>query len=363
MEKIPVVILGMGRIGGYITHLLHQSGRYDVLGVDVNKEALTPYENQFPTQLLEQQNYSQVLTGRRAVISASGYSDNPAIAKYALQEGSSYFDLTEDVRCTKEIKAIASSARKPQVFVPQCGLAPGFVGIVANSLADEFEQLDTLKLRVGALPEFPANQMMYNLTWSTEGLVNEYANPCEAIKHYELTKIEPLEGLETFSISGVEYEAFNTSGGLGSLCQELAGKVRELTYKTVRYPGHCRLMKFLFHDLRLGESGTRRDMLLEILNSSIAVTKQDFVLVSVVATGFKNNILEQHTKTFLIKHDPDNSAIQIATASGLCTVLDLVMTGQITGRGFLGQEAIPLDLFLANEFAEPYRNAELGQTP
>lgn len=360
MSKIPITIIGMGRIGGYIATLLHESQRYDVLGVDIKEESLHPYQDCFPVQVLVNGDYGKILKGRKAVISASGFSDNPTIAKYALQEGCSYFDLTEDVSCTQEIKRIASKAAESQVFVPQCGLAPGFVGIVANSLAEDFEQLDTLKLRVGALPEFPANQMMYNLTWSTEGLVNEYANPCEAIKHYDLTKIEPLEGRETFSVSGVEYEAFNTSGGLGSLCQQLKGKVRELTYKTVRYPGHCQLMRFLFHDLRLGESGNRRNMLLEILNSAVAVTKQDFVLVSVVATGWRNDTLEQKTKTFLIKHDLTNSAIQISTASGLCTVLDLVMTNKITGSGFLGQESIRLDAFLKNEFARPYLDAELS---
>ena len=359
MNKIPVTIIGMGRIGGYIATLLHRSKRYDVLGVDINEEALSSYHDQFETQRLDDSDYGKVLNGRKAVISASGFSDNPTIAKYALQEGCSYFDLTEDVSCTQEIKRIASKAEPNQVFVPQCGLAPGFVGIVANSFLTEFESLDTLKLRVGALPEFPANQMMYNLTWSTEGLVNEYANPCEAIKHYDLTKIEPLEGRETFSISGVEYEAFNTSGGLGSLCQQLQGKVRDLTYKTVRYPGHCHLMRFLFRDLRLGEAGDRRNMLLEILNSSVAVTKQDFVLVSVVATGWNAGVLEQKTRTFLIPHHSQSSAIQISTASGLCAVLDLVMTDQISGRGFLGQEAIPLETFLKNEFAKPYRSAEL----
>ena len=360
MEKFSVVIMGMGRIGGYIARLLQSSGRYDVTGVDISAEALAPFSELCHTQQLHDTDYSSVFSGQRAVISASGFMDNPNIAKHALQSNCSYFDLTEDVSCTQEIKRIASQAKEGQVFVPQCGLAPGFVGIVANSLAERFDQLDTLKMRVGALPEFPANQMMYNLTWSTEGLVNEYANPCEAIKHYELTKIEPLEGLETFSVSGVEYEAFNTSGGLGSLCQQLQGKVRELTYKTVRYPGHCHLMRFLFNDLRLGESGKRRDMLLDILNTSVAVTQQDFVLVSVVATGWINQSLQQITKTFLINHDSSDSAIQIATASGLCSVLDLVMAGDIKGTGFLGQESIPLETFLNNRFAQPYLNAELS---
>lgn len=358
--KPKVVLIGLGRIGAYIARMLHDSGKYRVLGADINAELCALSSWPFETQAIQPGHYDEVLAGAQAVVSASGFSENPNIAKAALKAGCSYFDLTEDVACTQAIKAISAQAESGQVFVPQCGLAPGFVGIVGNSLGKEFDELDTLKLRVGALPEFPANQMMYNLTWSTEGLVNEYANPCDAIKQFERTKIEPLEGRETFSISGVEYEAFNTSGGLGSLCDDLNGKVRDLTYKTIRYPGHCQLMRFLFRDLRLGEVGPRRDMLMNILDSSVAVTKQDMVLVSVVATGKVDNVLEQKTRSFLVRHTPEASAIQITTASGLCTVLDLVLSGQLQGTGFIGQEQIPLDTFLSSEFAQPYRQAQLS---
>ncbi|WP_217468766.1 saccharopine dehydrogenase family protein, partial [Staphylococcus aureus] len=73
-----------------------------------------------------------------------------------------------------------------------------------------------------------------NLTWSVDGLINEYCHPCEAIRDGELRSVEPLEGLEHFSLDGVEYEAFNTSGGLGTLCETLKGRVRTLDYKSVR---------------------------------------------------------------------------------------------------------------------------------
>src|SRR5262249_26246419 len=151
-------------------------------------------------------------------------------------------------------------AHDEQIFMPQCGLAPGFVSIVAQHLVDSFESLDTVYMRVGALPQFPSNALMYNLTWSTDGLINEYCNLCEAIHHRRRIEVLPLEGVEHFSLDGVRYEAFNTSGGLGTLCDSLEDRVRELNYKTIRYQGHRDLMTFLVNDLRLSE---RRHLLKE----------------------------------------------------------------------------------------------------
>lgn len=366
--QLKILVMGLGRIGLAIAKTLHNSRRYQVSGADVNPVALDGLQNEctgIQTFLIGGGEYAGILQGQHAVISALSFTENPKVAQAALETGCSYFDLTEDVACTQMIKKIALSAQKGQVFMPQCGLAPGFVGILGHSFMHDFEVLDSLKLRVGALPEFPANQMMYNLTWSTEGLVNEYANPCEAIKNGEITLIEPLEGREHFSISGVEYEAFNTSGGLSNLCHSLKGKVRELSYKTIRYPGHCELMRFLFRDLRLGDVGERRDMLLKILDTSVAVTQQDLVLISVVATGYKSAVYRQISRTFLVKHNKQHSAIQLATASGVCTAMDIVLKkifnkNQNTEMtGFIEQESITIDEFLANKFASTYAMSEL----
>jgi len=363
-HKLNIMVMGLGRIGLAIAKTLQLSGRYNVSGADVNPDALNALQSEcdgIKTYLINGGEYAGILKGQHGVVSALSFTENPKVAQAALETGCSYFDLTEDVACTQTIKKIALSAREGQVFMPQCGLAPGFVGILGHSFMANFERLESLKLRVGALPEFPANQMMYNLTWSTEGLVNEYANPCEAIKNGEITLIEPLEGRELFSVSGVEYEAFNTSGGLSNLCHSLKGKVNELTYKTIRYPGHCGLMRFLFRDLRLGDVGERRDMLLKILDSSVAVTQQDLVLISVVATGYKDRLYRQTSRTFLIKHTKQHSAIQLATASGVCSALDIVLSknSNTALTGFIEQESITIDDFLENEFATTYAKAEL----
>src|SRR6202000_494118 len=118
-----------------------------------------------------------------------------------------------------------------------------FISIVAYDLAAKFERLDSVRMRVRALPLYPSNALNYNLTWSTDGVINEYDEPCEAIVDGELRESAPLEELEEFSLDGIRYEAFNTSGGLGTLCETLNGQVRTLNYRTVRYPGHRNIMK------------------------------------------------------------------------------------------------------------------------
>ncbi|MCP4322793.1 MAG: hypothetical protein GY951_14065 [Psychromonas sp.] len=356
-----VLVLGLGRIGSQIACLLNSNKCYQVVGADIDKLSVEKYASQFNTKLLIDEDYSSLLTDVDVVFSALSFNENPKVALAALDAGASYFDLTEDVRCTEVIKQLASRAKKGQLFMPQCGLAPGFISILAYSFRHQFEKLDSLKLRVGALPQFPSNQMMYNLTWSTAGLVNEYANPCEAVIDYKRTFIEPLEGRELLTISGVKYEAFNTSGGVANLCVSLEGKLRELSYKTIRYPGHCQLMRFLFRDLRLGEEGKRRNMLMEILDSSVATTEQDLVLISVVATGYNSDKLQQVSRTFLLPHSNKQSAIQIATANAAVATLDCVLFDKTEHTGFVEQEVLDIDTFLKNEFAKPYRDAELGR--
>ncbi len=124
--------------------------------------------------------------------------------------------------------------------MPQCGLAPGFIGIVAHHLSKRFDVLHEIKMRVGALPAFPTNALKYNLTWSVDGLINEYCHPCDAIRDGERIEMLALEGMEHFSLDGVEYEAFNTSGGLGTLCDTLAGRVRSAGLQIGPLPGPSR---------------------------------------------------------------------------------------------------------------------------
>jgi saccharopine dehydrogenase-like NADP-dependent oxidoreductase len=242
--------------------------------------------------------------------------------------------------------------------MPQCGLAPGFIGIVAHHLARSFDSLQDVKMRVGALPAFPTNALKYNLTWSVDGLINEYCHPCEAISDGQLINALPLEGLEHFSLDGTEYEAFNTSGGLGTLCETLQGKVRNLDYKTVRYPGHRNLMQFLLGDLQLKGD---QELLKGVMRRSMPATMQDVVLVFVTVSGMKNGSLLQEVFARKIFADRNErhplSAIQITTAAGICAAVDLFREGKLPQRGFIRQEQVELPAFLANRFGSAYQQS------
>jgi saccharopine dehydrogenase-like NADP-dependent oxidoreductase len=357
-----ILLLGAGKIGRMISRFLMDSGDYDVLVGDISEAALERVAKLtgVATRQIDAANpadLSSAMQGRQTVISALSFHFNPTVARAALDAGLSYFDLTEDVVTSDAVASIAEQSTAGQIFMPQCGLAPGFISIVANDLLRWFERVETVRMRVGALPQFPTGQLKYNLTWSTDGLINEYCNPCEAIHNGKRIDLLPLEGLEHFSLDGVHYEAFNTSGGLGTLCDSLAGKVRELNYKTVRYLGHRDQMKLLVDELALCN---HREQLKDILERAVPVTFQDVVVTFCTVTGWRKGLLVQKSDARKIYHQQIGeelwSAIQITTAAGICAALDLHVAGRLPPRGLVRQEDVRLEEFLANRFGQYYES-------
>ena len=357
-----VLILGAGKIGRTIACLLAAEEEYEVTVADHDDASLRHLcqrGQRVRTLRLDATDAAALASacaGHDSIVSALSYAKNPLVAETALKLGQSYFDLTEDRETTRRVREIAGSAKSGQVFVPQCGLAPGFISIAAYELTRGFDRIDSVYMRVGALPRFPSNFLKYNLTWSTDGLINEYCNPCEAIHEGTLREVMPLEGLEHFALDGVRYEAFNTSGGLGSLCDTLAGKVRELNYKTIRYQGHRDYMAFLLSELRLSES---RELAKQILERAIPVTFQDVVVMFSTVSGWRNGQLVQVSDARRVHNSvvlgENFSAIQLTTAAGLCVMLDLHRAGRLGERGFVRQEEVRLETFLENRFGEFYR--------
>jgi saccharopine dehydrogenase-like NADP-dependent oxidoreductase len=363
-QQITVALFGAGKIGEAIAALLVPSGDYHLIAVDRDRERLAALARLGATTI--EADVADAAAARAALarhgridmlLSACPYYLTPTLARLAIEVGAHYLDLTEDVQSTRVVKQLAAAlpAGSPLKLVPQCGLAPGFISIVAHDLTRQFETLRDVHMRVGALPIYPTNALKYNLTWSTDGLINEYLNPCEAIVEGQLRETPPLEELEHFALDGLDYEAFNTSGGLGTLCETLAGRVRNLNYKTVRYPGHRDVMKIILHDLGLG---ARRELLKEVLESSIPMTWQDVVLVFVSVTGQRDGRLAQqsYAKKIYAREVAGQllSAIQLTTASGICTLVDLIAEGAIDTPGFVRQESVPLDRFVANRFGRYY---------
>jgi saccharopine dehydrogenase-like NADP-dependent oxidoreductase len=357
MKQITVV--GAGRIGSMIAELLGGCGDYQVEVIDQSQDQLDRLETGVPVSkrvldlAKDEGGLKAALAGRFAVLSAAPYHLTTKIAEAAKAAGAHYLDLTEDVASTKRVRQLADGATT--AFIPQCGLAPGFITIAAAALARDFDELQDVRMRVGALPKFPSNALNYNLTWSTDGVINEYCEPCEAIVNGRLTETAALEELEEFSLDGVTYEAFNTSGGLGTLCDTLAGKVRNLNYRTIRYPGHAAIMKALLNDLGLRH---RREVLKDIMEHALPTTLQDVVIVFVTVSGWKAGRLVQETYVNKVYAAPlgghMRSAIQITTASGICSVLDMLAAGDLPQSGFIRQEDIALETFLANRFGRLY---------
>ncbi len=353
-----ILLLGAGKIGGTISAFLGSTGDYAVTVADRDETSLARVKAETGVETLkldikDEAALGRALAGKWAVLSALPYNLTPLIARAAARAKVNYFDLTEDVASTRVVKELAKDA--PVAFMPQSGLAPGFISIVAYDLAKRFDSLHEVKMRVGALAQYPTNALKYNLTWSTDGIINEYCQPCEAIVDGEIREVPPLEEAETFSLDGVTYEAFNTSGGLGTLCETLKGKVDNLNYKSVRYPGHRDVMKLLIRDLRMGE---RQDMLKDIFEYALPTTMQDVVLVFVTVSGMKDGRLTQESFARKIYardlYGKRFSAIQITTASGVCGVIDLLAHGKLPQSGFVRQEDVNFDDFIANRFGRNY---------
>lgn len=347
-----IAVLGLGKVGTLAAELLHESG-FVVTGFDTVAHSR---DLPFATKAISVAD-PQALTGALAavdgVLSCLPYHLNTSVAKAAHAAGIHYFDLTEDVPTTKAIIELSKTAKG--LMAPQCGLAPGFVGIVGADLIAQFEDCRSCKMRVGALPQHPTGLMGYSFNWSPEGVVNEYLNDCEVIEEGQVKWVSPMEWVEKLFIGGTELEAFTTSGGLGTMCETYKDRVPNMDYKTMRYPGHVKLMNFFFHELLMRE---RRDEAGEILVNAKPPVNDDVVYIHVAAEGRAGGKLLR--KEFVRAYYPieiagiERTAIAWTTASSVVAVIEMVRDGKLPRQGFLKQEEIPLHEFLATRTGAHY---------
>ena len=334
--KAKIAIVGSGNIGWALRQLLKND--YDLKQGDI--------EDGFDALDIEQ--VKDFLKGNDAVISAGPFKVNKNIAKVAADFGIAYFDLTEDVETTEYIKTLESNS----ILMPQCGLAPGAINICAAGMMKEFDKVNEVLMRVGALPRFTTNEMSYYLSWSTNGLINEYCNEADAIYEGKPVKVMPLEGIEKIVIEGESFEAFNTSGGCATMCETYEDEVENLTYKTIRYPGHVSHMKFLFNDLHLKKN---KEILEKLFDKEVPRTKNDVIIFFVKVIGMTDGVLQEKTYLRKIYGDDRYSAIQLTTASGVCSVLKMFLDGKIASKGFTKQESLSWNDFLDNKFGQVYK--------
>jgi saccharopine dehydrogenase-like NADP-dependent oxidoreductase len=365
-----VLVLGAGKIGALISGLLSESGSWEVQLADQDPAAARgvvaahsgPNLQGLTLDAADAAALHAHLSAHPvdAVISSLPYHCNPTVASAARRASAHYFDLTEDVEVTRSVRRVAEGASR--AFVPQCGLAPGFISIAAHELMTHFDEVRSVKLRVGALPQHPNNVLKYSLTWSTEGLINEYGNACQAIVDGRLIEVAPLQGLEEIEIDGTLYEAFNTSGGLGSLGEVDGLDIASMNYKTIRYPGHCAQMQLLMNDLKLNQD---RSTLKRILENAVPQTLQDVVIVYAAVTGRQDGELRE--ENYVNKIYPQLiagrlwSAIQVTTAAGICAVADIVVTQPDRFAGFVAQERFRLPEILQNRFGRYYSQGDTKQ--
>ncbi len=365
-----VLVLGAGKIGSLLSGLLAASGDYQVDLADANGQAAQAVAagHKLASIKANQMDASRKATLEAhvkahpvdAVISSLPYFCNPPVAEVARALNLHYFDLTEDVEVTRAVTRISQGAGT--AFAPQCGLAPGFISIAANELMKHFDEIHDVKLRVGALPQNPGNMTKYALTWSSDGVINEYGNTCYGIVNGKEAALMPLEGLETIQLEGKLYEAFNTSGGLGSLGETYAGKLRNMTYKTMRYPGHCEVMRLLMNDLGMNQD---RETLKRILERAVPRTVQDVVLIYVSVSGTQHGkFMEESYANAVYPQEIAGrlwSAIQVTTSAGIAAVVDIVLKTPGDYKGLVKQERYSLTDVLATRFGKAYAQAETAE--
>jgi saccharopine dehydrogenase-like NADP-dependent oxidoreductase len=352
--KNPLII-GLGGVGNLLAVLLKECGM-QVTAADLRKPTHLPEGIKFVTcDVRDNVALTTALQNHDAVISCLPFDFTLVVAEMAHKAGIYYFDPTEDIKTTDAVRALAQRARK--TMIPQCGLAPGAVGIIGAHLAAKFDPgtLRFIKLRVGALPQHPIGQLGYAGNWSLAGMVHECIAECDVIANGKRQKVPPLRNREILRIDGTEYEAFTTSGGLGTMTETFDGKVDALDYKSIRYPGHLTGMRLLLEELRFRENP---DALVQRFAYALPPDDEDRVLMHISAQGEISKRLQ--TKMLVAQYEPLTigdkiyPAIIWTTAAAIAATVEMVSNETLPQSGFVKQENIPLHAFLQTTFGKFY---------
>ena len=282
-------------------------------------------------------------------------SQAPRIAKLAKQHHCHYANLTEYVDETNQIKDLSKDAET--AFVLQTGLAPGFINILAQQLFKEFvldfqvDQVDKMKMKVGAISQHAPAPHFYAFTWSPIGVATEYLKDAEIVKNYKKINVPALSGMDTIIIDGDMYQDNYTSGGAADLPDAFAGKVKNLDYKTLRYPGHYQWVKETVDAIPTGENQIK--VLERTMLDEIPSVEDDLVVIYASIEGKDNNgHLRAKEKSYKIKPSlvgrQKLRAIQTTTAAPLCQVAYMMLTSQ--WKGTILQSQLDTEAFLNGPF-------------
>jgi len=340
------LILGFGKIGKAIADYLK---KYEIGIVDSNKKALKKAENcgfEIYNEDITKNSMIDIMKKYDCVISAVTYKFNYELARKALRARTNFCDLGgNDTIVDKELN-LHEEARKEEInILPDCGLAPGLADILAAFAYSE--DCREIRMRVGGLPQKPQGSLKYKIVFSPEGLINEYVEKVRIIKNSKITFADPLTGLEEIKLENKIYEAFYTSGGTSTLPKTFENKLDYLDYKTIRFPGHCSMIKALlelgFADKKEMEINGKliipREVLVYLLSKNLNYESKDMVLLRVTAEGEKRKIFE------LIDYEKEFTAMARTTAYPAALSSILITESDIKG-------AIPQEILIPKLITE-----------
>lgn len=352
-------VIGAGMMGSAATFdLATRNPNDEIVLADINiqqaKTAAAAIASNVTPVRVDVNNLREVVTliqGSGAVISAVTYSVNVQMTRAAIEAGVPMCDLGGNNEVVeKQVMLDAAAKERGITIVPNCGLAPGLINILAMEGTKEFEQLDSIHLRVGGLPQNPRPPLFYQIVFSVEGLINEYVEKATVIHDGELKLIDPMSGLEEIEFPKPfgALEAFSTSGGLSTLTHLLSGKVKNLDYKTIRYKGHCEKFKTLL-DLGFatsepmmvgGSVKTNREFFADLLRKKLGYGDKDVVLARATITGRTATAEKTLVYEFVDYYDDATkmTAMMRTTAFPTSIVAQMLAHGAITERGVLVPE-------------------------
>lgn len=367
---MKILVLGAGRMGhGAVYDLVHNSPQVESVTVadfDLKKAdavAKAVGTERITAHHLDVSNYADVvdlMKNHDSAISCVNYWYNVELSKAALETNTNFCDLGGNNYIVDEQLALDDKAKEAGInIIPDCGLAPGMVSILAMHGAKRFDEIDEIHIRVGGLPQHPKTLLEYQLVFSVEGLINEYIEVARVIRDGEITEVESMTEIETLEFAGFPaLEAFQTSGGTSTLPDTFLGKIKELDYKTIRYAGHCEKFKTMI-DLGLCSSEEimvdyvkikPRKILGELLTKYLPADEPDYVLVRLEFVGKKDGATKNLRFDIVDKQDEQTglSAMMRTTAFPASIIAQMMASGDVLMRGATPQEkAIDSDKFVA----------------
>ncbi|MFZ1701948.1 MAG: saccharopine dehydrogenase C-terminal domain-containing protein [Pyrinomonadaceae bacterium] len=372
---MKILVLGAGRMGhGAAFDLINNSPdveRVTVADFDLAKAeavAVSVGTTRVEARQIDASQYDDIVTlfrGHDSVISCVNYWYNVALSTAAIETGANFCDLGGNNYIVDEQLALDAEAKAAGInIIPDCGLAPGMVSILAMHGAAKFDQLDELHIRVGGLPQNPQPPLDYQLVFSVEGLINEYIEVARVIRDGKIAEVDSMTEIESLSFDGFPpLEAFQTSGGTSTLPDTFLGKIRELDYKTIRYAGHCEKFKTMIdlglcssEELVLSEPGAvatgfrPRKLFGDLLQKNLPADGPDYVLVRLDFVGSKGGADENLRYDIVDKLDESTgmSAMMRTTAFPASIIAQMMARGDVLSRGATPQEkAIDTDKFVA----------------